>query len=233
MVLTLVTIKWTILNLKREILMSRKLIIGSILLMSTQAFAQTTNNPVDESLEDLVRRTHWFDQAGNPATDSSGKCIHNASAAIENHPLCLESVVEVDIKVVEPEVVPKPVVKKLAVKKTVRNIEVIDLDVLFDFDRNVLRIDQQLKLEDAVSKARKANKIIKVSVDGHADSRGTDEYNLALSQRRINTVVNYLELRGIKIDTTMAWGESKLIYNADGTENYEESRRSDVYIKVY
>ena len=109
---------------------------------------------------------------------------------------------------------------------------VIDANIYFDFDKNNLRINEQIKLERAIVAAKEANKLFKVRVDGHTDSRGTDAYNYALSQRRINTIVNYLNLRGIETDSTMAWGESQLIKFADGSENYEHSRRAVVKFKV-
>ena len=111
-------------------------------------------------------------------------------------------------------------------------VELITTHILFDFDKNNLRVDQQEKIELVLMKARKAYNIFKVSLDGHADSRGTDDYNYDLSQRRINTAINYLNLRGMQTDTTMAWGESQLITNADGSENYDLSRRVELVIKV-
>lgn len=108
----------------------------------------------------------------------------------------------------------------------------ISTHIYFDFDKNNLKIAEQEKLEEVVIAARQAHKIVKVSVEGHADSRGTDEYNYALSQRRINTVVNYLNLRGIETNTTMAWGESQLIMFTDGSENYDHSRRAEVKVRI-
>ena len=132
-----------------------------------------------------------------------------------------------------PELVPEPAAEPPAPAVTYSYpVELITTHILFDFDKNNLRVDQQEKIEVAIMKARKAYNILKVSLGGHADSRGSDEYNYDLSQRRINTAVNYLNLRGVQTDTTMAWGESKLITNADGTENYASSRRVELVIKV-
>lgn len=111
-------------------------------------------------------------------------------------------------------------------------VESIGTHIYFDFDKNNLKIAEQEKLEEVVIAAMQAHKVVKVSVEGHADSRGTDEYNYDLSQRRINTVVNYLNLRGIETNSTMAWGESKLIYFADGSENYDHSRRAEVTVRI-
>lgn len=128
-----------------------------------------------------------------------------------------------------PELVPEPTVKVVTYSYPV---ELITTHILFDFDKNNLRVDQQEKIELALMKARKAYAIFKVSLGGHADSRGTDNYNYDLSQRRINTAVNYLNLRDMQTDSTMAWGESQLIINADGSENFELSRRVELVIKV-
>ena len=111
-------------------------------------------------------------------------------------------------------------------------IETVGTHIYFDFDKNNLKIAEQEKLEEVVIAAMQAHKVVKVSVEGHADSRGTDAYNYDLSQRRINTVVNYLNLRGIETNSTMAWGESKLIYFADGSENYDHSRRAEVSVRI-
>ena len=128
-----------------------------------------------------------------------------------------------------PELLSEPTVKVITYSYPV---ELITIHILFDFDKNNLRVDQQEKIELALMKARKAYAIFKVSLGGHADSRGTDNYNYDLSQRRINTAVNYLNLRDMQTDTTMAWGESQLIINADGSENFELSRRVELVIKV-
>ena len=138
-------------------------------------------------------------------------------AAAEPEPV----VVEAPVKAAEPEVVTYSY-----------PVETVTASILFDFDKNNLRIDQQENIEKAIIQARKAHKIFKVSLDGHADSRGTHDYNYDLSQRRINTIVNYLNLREIETNSTMAWGETKLIFNADGSENYEQSRRVEINIKV-
>ncbi|HCH24640.1 MAG TPA: hypothetical protein DE179_10150, partial [Oceanospirillaceae bacterium] len=132
---------------------------------------------------------------------------------------------------------PEPVVEdtQVAVQKALTYSYVtsnIAAHIYFDFDKNNLRIDEQVKLERAIIAAREAHKLFKVSVEGHADSRGTDTYNYDLSQRRINTIVNYLNLRGVETNSTMAWGESQLILNTDGSENFDHSRRAEVIFKI-
>jgi len=141
--------------------------------------------------------------------------------------------------VVEPEVVVETSTESLmasqpeaAVVTYSYPVEQITANVYFDFDKNNLRVDQQENIELAMIDASKAYKIFKVSLGGHTDSVGTDEYNYDLSQRRINTVVNYLNLRGVEANSTMAWGEQQLVFNADGSENDELSRRVELVFKV-
>ena len=131
----------------------------------------------------------------------------------------------------EPVIEDTPVVAEKALTYNYIT-SIIDSHIYFDFDKNNLRVDEQVKLERAIIAAREAHKLFKVSVEGHADSRGTDAYNYDLSQRRINTIVNYLNLRGIETNSTMAWGESQLILNADGSENFDHSRRAEVIFKI-
>ena len=169
--------------------------------------------------------------------------VATAAAVAETAPVPEpELVVEPQAElVVEPQaelvVEPAPqsvmsVEPELAVVTYSYPVELITANVYFDFDKNNLRVDQQVKIERAIIDAAKAYKIFKVSLGGHTDSVGTDEYNYDLSQRRINTVVNYLNLRGVQANSTMAWGEEKLVLNADGSENDALSRRVEMVFKV-
>jgi outer membrane protein OmpA-like peptidoglycan-associated protein len=77
-----------------------------------------------------------------------------------------------------------------------------------------------------------------IEIGSHTDSTGTDEYNVKLSQRRSESVVNYLADKGISIDRLIAkgYGESRPIApntNPDGTDNPENrqlNRRTELKI---
>jgi peptidoglycan-associated lipoprotein len=82
--------------------------------------------------------------------------------------------------------------------------------VYFDYDRSSVRPDasQALKENAAVINEKKWDRII---LEGHCDERGSEEYNLALGERRTNSVKRYLMNLGIagsKI-TTVSYGESR------------------------
>ena len=68
--------------------------------------------------------------------------------------------------------------------------------VYFEFDKSSLTSKSIQTLKSAVD-ALNENTSIKVTLSGHADERGTREYNLALGQRRAESVSDYLVLNGI------------------------------------
>ncbi len=69
-------------------------------------------------------------------------------------------------------------------------------DVHFEFDRFTLRQDALAILDDAV-KAMTANPTLRLEIEGHTCNIGTNEYNLALGDRRARAVRDYLVSRGI------------------------------------
>ena len=68
--------------------------------------------------------------------------------------------------------------------------------VYFEFDKFNLNSKSLQTLKSAVS-AMKDNQSIRITIAGHADERGTREYNLALGQRRADAVKDYFVLSGI------------------------------------
>ena len=71
-------------------------------------------------------------------------------------------------------------------------------------------------------KATKAN----VTVAGHADERGTPEYNIALGQRRANAVQNYLAQQGASNVATVSYGEEKPAVLGHTEADYAKNRRA-------
>src|SRR5262245_36224311 len=83
-------------------------------------------------------------------------------------------------------------------KKTVDelNKEMPLADVSFDYDMSLIRDDQRAILQKNADYMRRWTGI-RITVEGHADARGTNEYNLALGERRGNAVKDYLTGLGI------------------------------------
>ena len=73
----------------------------------------------------------------------------------------------------------------------------------FDYDASSIREDQRPVLQRNADYMRRWMSI-KVTVEGHADARGTNEYNLALGERRAASVKEYLGSLGIAGDRILA-----------------------------
>jgi peptidoglycan-associated lipoprotein len=72
-------------------------------------------------------------------------------------------------------------------------------DVSFDYDQSAIREDQRALLQKNADYLRRWRSV-RVTVEGHADARGTNEYNLALGERRGSAVRDYLVGLGITAD---------------------------------
>lgn len=87
----------------------------------------------------------------------------------------------------------------------------------------------QLKANAAVLKQ---NPAVNIQIEGHADSRGGIQYNIALGERRANAVRNYLVSQGIKGNriTTISYGKERLIDSGDSEEAHAKNRRANFVI---
>ena len=67
-----------------------------------------------------------------------------------------------------------------------------------------------------------------ITIEGHADERGTREYNLALGDRRANSVRNYLESRGVPAHrmTTISWGKERPEVEGSHETAWAQNRRA-------
>ncbi|RMF20342.1 MAG: hypothetical protein D6765_16990, partial [Bacteroidetes bacterium] len=108
---------------------------------------------------------------------------------------------------------------------------------LFDFDRSDIRPDAAQALDKLVAILQKYPSM-KIEVHAHTDSRGSEAYNEGLSQRRADSVRNYLLGKGIapeRVPVAKGWGESQLLNHcADGVpcsrEEHAQNRRAEVRI---
>jgi peptidoglycan-associated lipoprotein len=76
-------------------------------------------------------------------------------------------------------------------------------DVFFDYDMATIRDDSRPILQKNADYLRRWMSV-RVTIQGHADSRGTNEYNLALGERRASAVRDYLVSLGIAADRILA-----------------------------
>lgn len=99
-------------------------------------------------------------------------------------------------------------------------------NIFFDFDKYELKEASFPELRRVVELLNK-NPEMKISIEGHTDNIGTVAYNMGLSERRANAVVQYLKKEGIAADRMQAvgWGKSKPIASNDDEKGGRELNR--------
>jgi outer membrane protein OmpA-like peptidoglycan-associated protein len=129
--------------------------------------------------------------------------------------------------------------RKLDARETERGVVVNLPDVLFEFNRARLTSEAQDKVAHIASVLNERARDRRVSVEGHADSVGSEAYNLALSEHRSQAVAQELSHSGVPEArlTTHGYGEKYPVapnMNADGSDNpagRAKNRRVEVVIE--
>lgn len=111
------------------------------------------------------------------------------------------------------------------VKKLKAGQKIILERIYFDFDKSDIRDESVIELNKLLV-FLSANPSVVVEISGHTDSRGADDYNMKLSDRRAKSVVAWLKARGIPSKRIIAKGYGKTRYiapndNPDGSDNPE------------
>jgi OmpA-OmpF porin, OOP family len=116
---------------------------------------------------------------------------------------------------------PKPVAEKIT----------FAADVLFDFDKSVVKPDGRSKLDDLANKIRGINLEVVIAI-GHADSVGSDAYNQALSVRRAEAVKAYLQSKGVEGNRvyTEGKGEKQPVADNKTADGRAKNRRSEIEV---
>tara|TARA_B100001146_G_C15843366_1_gene290180 strand:- start:72 stop:506 length:435 start_codon:yes stop_codon:yes gene_type:complete len=101
--------------------------------------------------------------------------------------------------------------------------------IYFEYDQYNLTSKSIQALKGVVSVMKK-NKKITLSIEGHADERGTREYNLALGQRRSESVAGYLIANGIKRNSliTKSYGEERPLSLGSNEVSWSKNRRVEI-----
>ena len=99
--------------------------------------------------------------------------------------------------------------------------------VFFATNKSVLTTASRDTLRTQAAWLRK-NKSISVTIEGHADERGTREYNLALGERRANAVKDYLMTYGISGGrlSVISYGKERPVNSGSGPLAWSQNRRS-------
>ncbi len=105
-------------------------------------------------------------------------------------------------------------------------------DIHFDFDRYEIR-PEDAKVLDMDAAWLRDNARTLVLVEGHADERGTNEYNLALGERRAKATLDYLVSRGVQSArlTLISYGEERPLCAARTEACWAQNRRAHFLVK--
>jgi peptidoglycan-associated lipoprotein len=106
-------------------------------------------------------------------------------------------------------------------------------DIHFDFDKYDIR-PGDAKILDAITQWTKANPKYLILIEGHADERGTNEYNLALGERRAKATMNYLVSQGVQANrfTLISYGEERPQCIEKNEACWSKNRRAHFLVKA-
>lgn len=112
-------------------------------------------------------------------------------------------------------------------------------NIYYDFDKHNIRPDAA-EILDRLVKIMQDYPTLKIELSSHTDSRGSDAYNMGLSQRRAQAAVDYLVSRGIMRDRMEAqgYGETRLVNDCGNgvpcsREQHQANRRTEVTVSAY
>jgi len=120
---------------------------------------------------------------------------------------------------------PRPAVKDFAAVPELQ-------DIYFDFDKYDIRPADARTL-DANAAYLKSNPNSLILIEGHCDERGTNEYNLALGERRAKSTMNYLVSQGVQANriTIISYGEERPACTEKSEACWAKNRRSHFLVK--
>ena len=98
----------------------------------------------------------------------------------------------------------------------------------FDLDKSNIRADDMGALDQKVA-ILQANPELRIRIGGHCDERGSDEYNLALGNRRAQSAKQYLVSHGIDASRveTQSWGEERPLVDGHDENAWSQNRRDE------
>ena len=122
--------------------------------------------------------------------------------------------------------------KFASIRRDARGTIVSLADILFDFDKATLRRDVEFNLVKIATILNQFGEM-KIVIEGHTDSVGSDEYNLGLSKRRAQAVRDFLASQDV-VEGRLSfegYGESRPVADNDTEEGRQKNRRVDLVIQ--
>jgi len=120
----------------------------------------------------------------------------------------------------------KPVEDATAMRAAVQAFE--STHVYFDYDKSDIKAEAKSLMEKKAEFLR-ANASYKVTIEGYCDERGTNEYNMALGDRRAKSAMKYLNALGISANrmSTVSYGEEKPADPGHNEAAWAKNRRAE------
>lgn len=208
------------------------LLLGSALALGLAGCATPNSNPSSDRVwyqqpvvcgiaGGLIGGGIGYGTSGNSNEDEATALGATAGAAI-GALMCAD---RSPAPVAEPEPMPEPTPAPEPEFEPV----VLSSDVTFAFDSSDLRPGAQSEL-NSVAVTLRDNPNMRVNIEGHTDYIGSNEYNLALSQRRADSVRSYLMSQGVSGDRmrTMGYGEDRPVASNETDEGRAMNRRVEI-----
>jgi len=195
----------------------------------TASTAVVVESPAEPEPESTAQAAETAEPVAEPTPAAQASVAIVEEAAIEE-PAAAEPAQEAAVEPVAEtvtEAVAEPAPEPAVVVYQFKNYQTT---ILFDTDKSNLDADDIGSLEQ-LAMASSTGDIVRVHLTGHADSRGTDAYNMSLSERRIQAVVSFLADLNIMVTSFFAQGETAPVL-VDGKEDLDLSRRVHVEVKT-
>jgi outer membrane protein OmpA-like peptidoglycan-associated protein len=189
-------------------------VLASVLLASASVNAAESREATPGYAQDSQK---------NILRSGTGDCVHTGTWSSDDATVvgCDDVTLQYEIEVIEG-----------APSGLIGAISIPDL-ALFAFDSDVLTDDGKTAIEEYRSKLRpELSEAYAGIIVGHTDSTGNDEYNLGLSKRRAQSVVDYLVSTGVDRDKlrVVGRGENDPIASNDTEEGRAQNRRVDIIV---
>jgi outer membrane protein OmpA-like peptidoglycan-associated protein len=198
--------------------------IAKKLILAGTVFDVKTNKPVNAKLEATLKtdkKVNYKVPVNNGQYEQEiqklGRYMFAASA--EGYLNNIDSV-----EVISEDVT--PVLKDIFLQPIEVGLTVRLKNIYFDFDKTTLKKESFVELNKVVD-FLKQNPMVEIEIAGHTDSKGSDDYNLNLSQGRSQSVVDYIVSQGIDSFrlTAHGYGETKPVDTNDTDDGRANNRR--------
>lgn len=181
----------------------------------SSALVWTTTNATDVSIEGMGSVEPTGSRTVSPRESTTYRLIAKGPGGTQE--------AAARVTVTEPPPPPPPPsspTEEELFQKNVRNI-------FFDFDKYNIRSDQEQPMQ-ADSQFLTQHPNIKFTIEGHCDERGSIEYNLALGDKRANSVKEALTTAGVNADRihTISYGKERPVCSEHNEECWQQNRRA-------